>query len=220
MNPVPKPEKKEKPRLGKRKCVTCKDYFQKTKPLQQACSIKCALEHARKLEEKKEAQEWRERKKELKESVKRKKDYANDLQVIINSIVREIDKGHPCISSGLPLGKNFDAGHFHSVGSNPQIRFHLMNIFAQTVYANNHQGGQPLEYYAGLGVVFGLEIQSYCFNLKGHPELCLTKEDLKSAIKKARECLKWVKDQNRSFTTKERITIREELNKKIGIYEK
>lgn len=73
------------------------------------------------------------------ESAERKREYKkNDLRhqktltrQACNKLVRLLDEGKPCISCGKPWDKTFQAGHFHSVGSHPELRFDLRNIHAQ-----------------------------------------------------------------------------------------
>lgn len=161
----------------------------------------------------------KEQDQKTREKLETKSDLEKKLQKEINKIVRLIDKGHPCISSGRNLGKNYDAGHLYSVGSNPQIRFHLFNIFAQSVHDNQWKSGNQLDYSERLEDVFGTELKSYCLSLKGMDSLHLSKEELREKTNIARGIVKWLKLQDRTFTTEERITLRHRFQKEIGIYE-
>lgn len=154
----------------------------------------------------------------MKKKLETKSDLEKKLQKEINLIVRLIDKGHKCISSGRNLGKNYDAGHLFSVGSNPTIRFHLFNIFAQSVHDNQWKSGNQLDYVDRLKEVFGKETQEYCLSLKNTPAIQLSKEDIKDKTIIAKRCVKWLKLQDRIFATKERLELRKKLNKELGIY--
>src|SRR5690606_9633555 len=168
--------------------------------------------------EKKRKDSWNKEKLEIKKSLETKADLEKKLQKEINLIVRLIDKGHDCISSGRPLGKKFDAGHLYSVGSNPTIRFHLFNVFAQSVHDNQHKGGNELEYFLRLETVFGKDVQDYIRSLTKIQPLHLHKDDLRRFISKARKIVKWLKKEDKIYSKEERIDMRKKINKMLGIY--
>jgi hypothetical protein len=208
------------------KCVICGDKFTaKYSTFEKHCEnidckVKWTLEivSKKKLKDKKEIkQSWKE-KLILKDKLKTLTEWHNDLQKEINAIIREIDKCHPCISSQRPLGKSYDAGHLFGRQSNPHIRYHLFNIFAQSVHDNQYKSGNQLEFVDGIELTFGTEIKDYCLSLKGLPELKLTREEIKEKIPIARSILKWVKLQDRKFTITERAALRIKFNQEIGIY--
>ena len=205
------------------RCKYCKTkfeakYFNQKYCLKNDACIKSFTESVKEQREKLTNKAWRKEKKELRSKLETKTDIEKKLEKEINSIVRLIDKNHNCISSGRPLGKNYDAGHFYSVGSNPQIRFHLFNIFAQSVHDNRDKSGNPLEYMSRLKELFGSEMQEYCLALKGLPSLHLSQEELKDKIVIAKSIIKWLKLQDRIYTHKERIELRDQFNSKLGIY--
>lgn len=166
----------------------------------------------------KKKREWTKEKIELKEKLKTLTEWHNDLQKEVNYIVRLIDRNHPCISSGRPLGKSYDAGHLYSRGSNPQIRYHLFNIFAQSVHDNQWKSGNQLDYIDGIEKTFGSDIKDYCLSLKQLPEIKLTIDEIKEKIPIARRIIKYLKLQDRKFSTKERIELRKRFNEELGIY--
>ena len=90
---------------GWRKCKNCGKEFEKKRTLQSVCTPTCAFEYQKKLKEKKEAREWKERKRKMKEKLTTTSDYKKILQVIINQIVRKIDHNQNCISCGKPPKK-------------------------------------------------------------------------------------------------------------------
>ncbi len=208
------------------KCQICLDkfianYFNQKHCEKIDCKVQWSMQVVAKQKlanENKRKQEFRKEKKVLTEKLKTLTDWHNDLQKEMNSIVRTLDANHPCMSSQRNLGKNFDAGHLFSRGSNPHIRYHLFNIFAQSVHDNQYKSGNQLEFVNGIELTFGTEIKDYCLSLKGLPELKLSAEEIKEKIPLARGILKWLKLQDRKFTIEERISLRRKFNNEIGIY--
>lgn len=208
------------------KCKICGDKFETKYFLQKHCeNIDCKVKFAMSVvakqkiaKEKKAKQDYTKEKLKAKENLKTLTEWHNDLQREINSIVRAIDKDHLCISSQRGLGKSFDAGHLFSRGSNPHIRYHLFNIFAQSVHDNQWKSGNQLDFVDGIESTFGKEIKEYCLSLKGFPDLKLSIEEIKEKIQIARSILKWVKLQDRKFSLEERISLRRKFNLELGIY--
>ena len=174
---------------------------------------------AKKDVEKDKKNKWQKHKLDIKSKLETKSDLEKKLQKEINLIVRLIDKGHKCISSGRDLGKSYDAGHLFTTAAQPTIRFNLFNIFAQSVHDNQHKSGNELEYFFRIGQLFGKDFQDFVVSLKQAPSLHLTKEDLRDKISVARSLVKWLKLQDRSFTLEERISIRTDMNNILAIYD-
>jgi hypothetical protein len=204
------------------RCLNCKSKFTPTYFLAKFCNdekcLDASIQYARAKVKQNASKVWQKEKQTLKTALKTLTDWNNDLQKEVNLIVRLIDKGHPCISSQRPLNKSADAGHLYSRGSNPQIRFHLFNIFAQSVHDNQWKSGNVLDFVNGIELIFGIEIKDYCLSLKGLKETKLTVDDLKEKISIARSIVKWLKLQDRIFTNADRIELRKEFNLKLGIY--
>jgi len=176
--------------------------------------IKKAMEKVKLSKEKNSRQET----KVLREKLKTLSDFKNDLQKEINLIVRLIDFNHPCISSGRPLGKSYDAGHFLGRQAFPEVRYHLMNIYAQSVEQNQHKSGNVIGFMDGLQQVFGKDHLEAVMALKSHSALRITIEELKEKISIARSIVKWIKLQDREFTTIERLELRKKFNEQLGLY--
>ena len=205
--------------MKQKKCKVCQELFLPRQFAQCVCSPKCAMIHSKNLKQQKEQREWKAEKAVLKDKLKTLSDYAKDLQKEVNTIVRLIDKGTQCISTLKTLNDKYDAGHFYSVGGNPALRFHLDNIHAQSVYANQYLSGDQMNYLNGLREVYGLEYKEYVISLKGrYIVLKLTIEDMKDKITISRGIVKWLKLQDRSYSDKKRIELRKEYNLKLGIY--
>lgn len=206
-------ERKVKPKS----CKTCKTKFEPFKPLQQVCSPACAIILSDKLKEKERVKV----KKELKENIKGSADYRKDLQVVINSIIREIDAGHNCISSGRPYKTNDQAGHYYSVGAYQSLRFNLHNIYSQSVADNLYKSGNQVGFTKGLIDTFGADWLKLVTKLPEiYREIKLDKEELKECIFKAKEFLKIVKEYKNENEIKasQRIYLRNMGNQFIGIY--
>lgn len=171
--------------------------------------------------EKSKKKQWNKKKIEIKKSLETKSQLESKLQKEVNTLIRFIDRGHECISSGRPLGidaRKYDAGHLYSVGSNPTLRFNLFNIFGQSVHDNQHKSGNELEYFFRLETVFSRELQEFVFNLKKTPSLHLKKNDIRDKTMVARSLVKWIKLQDRIFTKEERVKLRNDFNNSLGIY--
>lgn len=145
------------------KCPICGDLFTKARPLQKVCGPKCAMEHARKLAEKKQAKQEAADRARTREKLKAMETYpqlVKKAQTAFNAFIRARDKGKPCICCGQPLGSepnSFDAGHYRSVGSAPHMRFVEDNVHGQRKYCNQYLSGNHVEYRKGLIERIGLK---------------------------------------------------------------
>lgn len=208
------------------KCKICSDKFEPKYFLQKHCEkidckVKWSMQEVSKQKEKAikaKKQSWTKEKLELKDKLKSLSDWKNDLQREINVLVREIDKGHGCIATGSHNGQK-QAGHYFSVGSNSTLRFHLENIWIQSMHSNSWKSGDTIRYQQGIIETFGKEYLEYMNSLQSITPLKLTIEDIKPKISLVRSLIKWVKLQDKKFTNEERIFLRKEFNQKIGIYE-
>lgn len=96
------------------------------------------------------------------EAMKRLPDLKREAQTAFNAWIRLRDAAQPCISCGAPppdlsgLHAGRDAGHYRSVGSAPQLRYHPDNVAAQCVACNQWGAGKAVEYRAGLIARIGL----------------------------------------------------------------
>lgn len=211
----------------KKKCKICKlTFIPKNVSTAMVCSeYDCKVAYAMQIVDKNRLDKQKEikqknvaEKKRMREKLKTLSDWHIDLQKEINTIVRLIDKDHPCISSQRPLGKSYDAGHLFGRQSNPHIRYHLFNIWAQSVHDNQHKSGNPLDFVDGIEKTFGTQIKDYCLSLKSLPSLKLSIEEIKGFIPKAREVVKQLRLDDRKYSNYERLSLREEYNLYIGIY--
>lgn len=148
----------KKPRL--KKCRMCPEQFTPVNSMQIVCGPGCALALARKnaakdAEVTRKAQKRQDRRR--KEELLTVSDWTKKAQKAFNAYVRERDRGLPCISCGsqpndnnLITGSRWDAGHYRSTGSSPELRFEPLNCHAQCVKCNRNLSGNVVEYRINL----------------------------------------------------------------------
>ena len=207
------------------KCKICGTKFEPKFFLQKICEnidckVKFSMQEVARLKEKnakEKKQAWTKEKIEIKKKLMSLSDWKNELQKEINAIIREIDKGHGCIATGSHQGQ-MHAGHYISIGSNDTLRFHLENIWLQSMHSNSWKSGDTIRYQEGIISLYGKEYLEYLNSLQSIKPLQLTKNEIEEKIPIARGILKWLKLQNRKFTKEERLSLRIEFNKKLQIY--
>ena len=143
------------------RCKHCKEKFEVKKFNQKFCkgNTDCLTAEAMfLLSQKKKADEkkWKQEKKILKEKIKTRSDYMNELQVVFNKYIRQRDKGNNCISCGKKCKKE-NAGHYRSVGGNPELRFNELNCHLQCEYCNTYLHGNYIDYRINLIKKIGLK---------------------------------------------------------------
>lgn len=140
----------KKPRI--KKCKACKEPFvvDRSRPLQSACGVQCAIaltnagkEKARKAREAKERAEHRV----AKERIKTRAEWMREAQTEFNAFIRLRDKDLPCICCGSYgpnedwlTGGKWDAGHFLGRGAFPELRFVEDNVHKQLKTCNGGSG--------------------------------------------------------------------------------
>lgn len=196
-----------------RRCLHCRKFFDEDKSdFILWCSEYCKIAYN-------DIKEVKNRFKAIKQKVNEDNIFKS-LQDTINAIVRRIDMGHPCISSGTPFGRyKVAAGHYFSVGSNPTLRYNLLNIYNQSWSDNGYKGGKGSSYSLRLKEVFGEEVRDEIEGLVAkYKRIDLTPKEAKDAKREANLILKEINQNPKIFTVKERIELRREFNKRIGIY--
>jgi ssDNA-binding Zn-finger/Zn-ribbon topoisomerase 1 len=121
--------------------------------------------------------------------------YRRELQKVFNEFSRLRDSKEPCISCGKPLPVKYDAGHFYSVGSYPNLRFNEDNVHAQCVECNQHKHGNLLEYAPRLTERIGFERASKLMVLRNEP-LRLSLDEIKQLIEQYKWKVKTLKLQS------------------------
>lgn len=146
--------------LKPKKCRICKRTYMPIRSMSIACSVTCAIEHARKVSAQKEARAKRDERKSLREALERSKTrgtHLRELQAAFNAWIRVRDAGHSCISCGRFHKGQWHAGHYRSVGSEPALRFEPDNVHLQCAPCNTHLSGNLIPYRANLIKKIGLE---------------------------------------------------------------
>lgn len=185
------------------------------------CKVKYAMQVVSKQKEKQvkdKKQSWNKEKLEIKEKLKTLTDWQKDLEKPINKICCLIDFGSGCISCN---GKTTpQAGHFHTVKSNPSIRFNLDNLHLQDYNCNCAKGGNIQKYDIGLIERYGKEYWEYVkFDIVAKfPLLKMHKNEYQEKISIANGIVKWLQLQNKTYNTQERIELRNKFNNQIGLY--
>ena len=146
-------------------CKTCKSEFEpiyRNGLLISKLCIKCVLSKSRKEQNKLIFKE----RKEAKEKLKTHSDYIKELQKVFNTYIRLRDENKPCISCKKPLIGKYDAGHYYSTSSYPNLRFNENNVFGQCVECNQHKHGNLTEYTINLPERIGLEKFEYLKSIR------------------------------------------------------
>ena len=147
-------------------------------------------------------------------------EWLSKLQNDINRLVRIIDFGHPCISQKTPWEDNMmDAGHFYARGGSPTLRFHLLNIWGQSKYANMHLGGDYGNFRKNLVHLYGEDNISIIDDLKStHVSCKWLIPELRDAREITRTAIKDLSKYGATFSVADRWSLRVELNDIIGLY--
>ncbi len=133
-----------KPR--KRKCKHCGDQYQPFNSMQKACSVPCAAALGKAAKERKDRQRTAEAKKRLKS----RSDWLREAQAAFNKWIRLRDHTLPCVSCGRHHKGQYHAGHYRTVGANPELRFEPLNCHKQCAPCNNHKSGDIVNYRINL----------------------------------------------------------------------
>lgn len=170
-----------------KKCRNCQEPFKPFQSMQVVCSGVCGIAYARQQKAKKERKESRAKLEKLKPLAEHKK----DLQKIFNEFIRLRDADQPCISCGRFHDGQYHAGHYRTVGANPELRFTELNCHKQCAPCNNHKSGNIVEYRKNLIEKIGAEKLAW---LEGnHPPLKLTIDQIKNMKALYREKIKQIK---------------------------
>ena len=208
------------------KCKICSDKFEPKYFLQKHCEkVECKVSYSMQVvakqkvdKEKKVKQDWNKEKIIIKDKLKTLTEWMKDLEKPINKICCLLDMGSGCISCN---GKTTpQAGHFHTVKSNPSIRFNLDNLHLQDYNCNCAKGGNIQQYDVGLINRYGKDYWEYVkFDIVAkYPILKMAKDEYPEKISIANGIVKWLQLQDRTYNANERLDLRKQFNQQIGIY--
>ena len=140
----------------RKRCPSCRVMFTKARDSQAVCGeIECAIaygksEKGRAIAGKVLAEVGRREIKVRKEKLKNRADHLKDTQVAFNAWIRARDADLPCISCGRHHEGQYHAGHYRTVGANPELRFEPLNAWKQCAPCNNHLSGNLINYRISL----------------------------------------------------------------------
>ena len=141
-------------------CKSCKKKFHPERDFQNTCDYKCAIQHAKNLQAKKEAKKKTKARRELKAFNETDKTVLKrNAQMLVNRYARLRDfkeNGLRCVTCESVTGKR-DGGHFLPTSGYSAIRYNTNQIFQQCVNCNQYNGGKPKEYRVFMINKYGLE---------------------------------------------------------------
>jgi len=162
---------KHKQRICIEKAEGCEGkYWPRHGQMWRCCNnINCLTQKIRKEQAKKQARERADLARERRETKERHRTFngwcKHERDYSMNPYIRVRDRGKPCISCGRPWNDQFQAGHFMSVGSRPELQFHPANNNGQCRGCNANVRGNTknvaARYHAGMVERWGAEITSY-----------------------------------------------------------
>ncbi|MFJ2319218.1 recombination protein NinG [Pseudomonas sp. NPDC087817] len=172
---------RKQPKPKKCRVATCRASFVPSRMGQAVCSPACAAIDAPRHQEKaREAIDQCERReiKVRKEKLKSRAEHMREAQAAFNEWVRLRDSDRPCVSCGRHHEGQYHAGHYRSVGANPELRFEPLNVWKQCAPCNTHLSGNLVNYRLSLAQLIGPEKVDW---LEGpHPACKHTVEEIKT----------------------------------------
>lgn len=102
----------------------------------------------------------------------------------------------PCISCGASWSPEFEAGHFHTRGAHPKLKFNIKNIHAQCKKCNGSESGNKVGFKKGIAERYGaqalreLEKLPLTDQTKTNWEMCEDIKILSELNKQLRESIK------------------------------
>ena len=140
--------------LKQKKCKSCRELFTPFNSMAKACSVPCAIALGKTEKEK----EFNRVTREKKQAIKSRGAWLKEAQAAFNRWVRLRDSGNPCISCLRHHDGQYHAGHYKTVGGNPELRFDERNCHKQCSACNNHLSGNIVNYRINLIAKMGIEI--------------------------------------------------------------
>ena len=151
---------RKQPKSKKCCVVSCGKTFIPSRMGQAVCSPACAAIDAPRHQEKaRKAIDQCERReiKVRKEKLKSRAEHIREAQAAFNEWIRLRDADRPCVSCGRHHEGQYHAGHYRSVGANPELRFEPLNVWKQCAPCNTHLSGNLVNYRLSLLQLIGAE---------------------------------------------------------------
>lgn len=200
------------------RCLECKIKFKPKYFLQKFCllnetcvdkSVKYALEFN-------SAKEIEKRHKQLKSEVENSGVFKERLQTKIQEITRLIDKGLPCLATGV-IPKQIHGGHVYARGGNSYMAMNLHNIHRQSAQSNHFQNDDGLM-KEGIKNEYGENYLNFISELRRTPCPEITPLEYGAIYKKACKIANKLTKLGLTYSVKKRIELRNEINLELGIY--
>ena len=178
---------RKQPKPKKCRVATCRASFVPSRMGQAVCSPACAaIDAPRHMEKARKAIAQRDRREiqVRKERLKSRADHMREAQAAFNEWIRLRDADRPCVSCGRHHEGQYHAGHYRSVGANPELRFEPLNVWKQCAPCNTHLSGNLVNYRLSLLQLIGPEKVD---SLEGpHPACKHTVDEIKTIKAKYR----------------------------------
>lgn len=148
------------PKPKKCRVATCRASFVPARLGQAVCSPACAaIDAPRHMEKARKAIAQRDRRdiQVRKEKLKSRAEHMREAQAAFNEWIRLRDADRPCVSCGRHHEGQYHAGHYRSVGANPELRFEPLNVWKQCAPCNTHLSGNLVNYRLSLLQLIGPE---------------------------------------------------------------
>lgn len=139
------------------------------------------------------------------------------LQGKVNEIARLIDKGLPCLARNF-TNCQIHGGHVFARGGNSSIKYNLHNIHRQSAQSNKWQNDDGL-LREGIVKEYGQDYMDFISGLRRTEPLNFKNEEYHTLYLKASKMANNLrKTLNYPLTEKQRIELRNTVNKELGIY--
>ena len=144
----------------------CGEKFTPARAMQSACAWACGQRMGELVNAKKLAKALADDKRETRAKLEAMKSIGKlrgEVQTAFNLFIRRRDKDKPCICCGKPLGDPryggaYDAGHWLSRGSSPNLAFDERNVNAQRKGCNRPGGTTRAKFKRGMIERWGLAV--------------------------------------------------------------
>ena len=198
------------------RCINCKDKFKPIRFNAKYCmKQECIEVWVKSAAIKQWNKELPKRKEKLGDKAKNARVY---LQDEINTLARMIDKSFGfvnCIDCDKPMD-SIHAAHLHNSQGNENIRYNLHNLHSARGHCNKYSSEHKVGYRKGLEQRYSLQYKEFVefeMSLK-YKYIGLKANEVQDALKITRKVIR----EFNSYTFKDGIEARDELNKIIGIY--
>lgn len=200
------------------RCIECNVKFKPKYFLQKFClqNETCIDASVKYVMEFNSTKAIEKRHKEIKVEVENLGVFKERLQIKIQEIIRIIDKGLPCLATGV-VPKQIHGGHVFARGGNSYMAMNLHNIHRQSAQSNHFQNDDGLM-KEGIKNEYGEEYLEFISNLRRTPCPEITSFEYMTIYKKACKIANKLIKLNLTYSLKKRIELRNEINLELGIY--